>query len=587
MPVSVLNAQDTDDCTHQQTFIKLYGDDGSDELGWKFLRVPDEGFYQSTSIDDKVAISYFSDNGNLIWTETSEPIIGGIKESHSLEFDSDGNLLSGGIAPDIGQVTGPITTSYVFKFNPSTQSFDWIKSLTTEQIYLSNIIELTPGGDLGVFSLIITYNTLGCDAGFFKLDRNTGNLVSSNFLNLGSCESYIGVKLHQGSIYTCGRYNSTASQSTMRAAVSKLDLDGNEIWSSIYLNAFNQTARQYNTELLIMNDQTITISGRGDPNGTSLDDIFIHTYNVDLDGNINWASYVDISGVQVERTRFSTLLDDGYLVGGHYGGNPNRQNFVIKFNLNGQVQWAKHYDVGVDSSIEDAIAVGENIYFSGYASIEGNDQQILLIKTNSEGEVLSDCTINDLNIIENSIDNPYKGQAFINQSIDDQPFDTQNNASMDYELEENISCLEECTCEEDISGGVISSDPLCDLSGINIIITAADGTTTTVSTDADGNFIVPNGPYPCGTYIAEFEDPSLLPSCYTDTGSTDPITFDVDGDTTTDDGPYFIAGPTIPTLSQWGLITLAILLMTFGALSLSNIRNHRLIKITHKGILEK
>lgn len=123
-------------------------------------------------------------------------------------------------------------------------------------------------------------------------------------------------------------------------------------------------------------------------------------------------------------------------------------------------------------------------------------------------------------------------------------------------------------CEEDIMGGVVSSDPLCDLSGINLVITAPDGTSTTVTTDADGNFTVPNGPYPCGTYTAAFEDATLVPSCYTDVGPTEPITFEVDGDTATSDGPFFIANPLVPTLSQWGLIILALLLMSFGALKL-------------------
>jgi len=124
------------------------------------------------------------------------------------------------------------------------------------------------------------------------------------------------------------------------------------------------------------------------------------------------------------------------------------------------------------------------------------------------------------------------------------------------------------TCLEEISGSITAPDPLCDLSGINIIITAFDGTTITVTSDSDGNFTVPNGPYQCGTYTAEFEDIASLPSCYTDTGSTAPITFVLDGDLNTDDGPVFEASPTIPTLSQWGLMILALLLMTFGALKL-------------------
>lgn len=131
----------------------------------------------------------------------------------------------------------------------------------------------------------------------------------------------------------------------------------------------------------------------------------------------------------------------------------------------------------------------------------------------------------------------------------------------------NIVCGN--TCEEDITGSIISSDPLCDLSNINIVITAPDGTTTTVTSGADGTFTVPGGPFPCGIYTAAFEDITLLPTCYTNAGSTAPIDFEVDGDVTTNDGPDFIANPTIPTLSQWGLMILALLLMAFGAIKLS------------------
>lgn len=135
----------------------------------------------------------------------------------------------------------------------------------------------------------------------------------------------------------------------------------------------------------------------------------------------------------------------------------------------------------------------------------------------------------------------------------------------------SANCDEGCItmCEEEISGSVTAPDGNCDLSGINIIITAPDGTTATVVTGADGSFTLANGPFPCGTYTAEFEDTSILPDCYTDTGSIAPINFDLDGDPNTDDGPTFAASPTIPTLSQWGLMVLALLLMTFGALKLS------------------
>jgi len=51
-------------------------------------------------------------------------------------------------------------------------------------------------------------------------------------------------------------------------------------------------------------------------------------------------------------------------------------------------------------------------------------------------------------------------------------------------------------------------------------------------------------------------------------GTTGPIGFTVDGDGNAD-GADFTENPQVPTLSQWGLIILALLLMTFGALHLS------------------
>jgi len=129
----------------------------------------------------------------------------------------------------------------------------------------------------------------------------------------------------------------------------------------------------------------------------------------------------------------------------------------------------------------------------------------------------------------------------------------------------DCSCV---TCEEEIVGSITSADPLCDLSSINIVIIAPDGTSITVTTGTDGTFTVPGGPYPCGIYTAAFEDESILPNCYTETGSTTPISFEVDGNSGTNDGPNFIANPDIPTLSQWGLIILALLLMNFGGIQL-------------------
>jgi len=131
---------------------------------------------------------------------------------------------------------------------------------------------------------------------------------------------------------------------------------------------------------------------------------------------------------------------------------------------------------------------------------------------------------------------------------------------------DNVAVCGSGDCAEEISGAIIPSDPLCDVSGIEVTIVAPDGTSTTVITGADGTFTVPGGLYPCGDYSAEIT--GALPTCYTDASGPTTIDFVVDGDAGTADGPFFIANSNVPTLSQWGLIVLALLLMTFGSLRL-------------------
>jgi len=97
-----------------------------------------------------------------------------------------------------------------------------------------------------------------------------------------------------------------------------------------------------------------------------------------------------------------------------------------------------------------------------------------------------------------------------------------------------------------------------------------------VTTDANGNFTVPGGPFLCGIYSGTITDADV-PACFTETGDIGPVQFEVDGEGGGNDRPFFFANPEVPTLSQWGLIVLALLLMTWGALSLgfSSLTNNR------------
>jgi len=125
-------------------------------------------------------------------------------------------------------------------------------------------------------------------------------------------------------------------------------------------------------------------------------------------------------------------------------------------------------------------------------------------------------------------------------------------------------------CMDAITGTVTTDETTCDLAGTMVEILDNMGNPVAgspVTITADGSYNLP-GPFPCGTYTALIVTGSA-PQCYYDLdGDEGPIAFEVDGDGEAD-GANFSTQPQVPTLSQWGLITLALLMMCFGAIKIA------------------
>jgi len=131
------------------------------------------------------------------------------------------------------------------------------------------------------------------------------------------------------------------------------------------------------------------------------------------------------------------------------------------------------------------------------------------------------------------------------------------------------TCSTDVVCEDEISGTVFAPAG-CDVSGIEVTVYDDMGNVlATFTTDAMGVYDSTPTAYPCGNYTVELTN--NIPQCYVDLmGETGPKAFVIDGDDddTDTDGQNFMPN-NIPTLSQWGLICLALLLMVYGALMLS------------------
>ncbi len=135
------------------------------------------------------------------------------------------------------------------------------------------------------------------------------------------------------------------------------------------------------------------------------------------------------------------------------------------------------------------------------------------------------------------------------------------NELCDFTVSGASPMCEPMVCEDEIAGMVIA-DPSCDLTGITVTITDEMGNVVaTLTTDSAGIYDSTPAVFPCGNYFAELT--GSIPACYTDTnGETGPKPFVIDGDTPMNDtdGPNFGAIASIPTVGEWGLIILALLM---------------------------
>jgi len=113
-------------------------------------------------------------------------------------------------------------------------------------------------------------------------------------------------------------------------------------------------------------------------------------------------------------------------------------------------------------------------------------------------------------------------------------------------------------CQDEIAGMVVA-DASCDVSGITVTITDDMGVViATLITDAAGVYDSSPMVFPCGNYMAQLT--AGIPACYGDDIGPRPFNIDGDPDMTDTDGAIFGNIMAIPTVGEWGLIILALLM---------------------------
>ncbi|MBR9923056.1 MAG: T9SS type A sorting domain-containing protein [Bacteroidetes bacterium] len=476
------------------TFIKSYGTELDNEYSHAMAVVPEAlggGFLLGGGKADSAMITWVDQVGDIIWTRSFDATPVAADFIWDLHFDSDNNVIGVGQTRD-----EPLNNveCLVFKYNMVNDNILWINQLdlndpSSESYY--SVQEITPGGNYVVSGGVDQFQGgTGCDGVIVQLDRNTGANVWQNNYTLGSCETFRRVIVHNNSIYTTGPYNFDGSgNDRIRPGVTQFDLNGNEVWSKLYLEpvSSNDNARLYSQD--IIQDNGLVIAGYGDEDGSQTGDVQLFLFKTDLGGNLIWARRYDLPGSNTETVSRLMNVPDGYLIlGSHISGD--KDAFVVKTNKQGMIQWSKSFGTNEDDEAWDMVFNNGQVYFTGKTTGLGNgtSEDMYLANLNMDGStnVQNSCDLfANISHTDEPWSDPYEGIHPLTNINQFWGYFLDTTSMGETSIQTNIVCINPCvdSCDLVPEATVISSVAICSSLQIEV----------TVEVCNEGNFPLPAG----------------------------------------------------------------------------------------------
>jgi hypothetical protein len=183
-------------------------------------------------------------------------------------------------------------------------------------------------------------------------------------------------------IFICGKVSRNNNPDTSDILLVKLNAIGDTIWSKTYPENFSTRG----SRIIQTSDNNILIAGQIEDTNQDISSYFA-LIKTDLDGHLLWYKYYDL-GIYI----FNLLEShDGNLIITGEGPFQNNQGqlILIKIGKNGDVFWEKvigPQDKLGHQTIE--LSNGDLVTCGNYSEPGGDDSQLLLIKTDSLGNIL-------------------------------------------------------------------------------------------------------------------------------------------------------------------------------------------------------
>ena len=475
------------------SFLKTFGTPNLPEFGQSIIAAPNGGFFIAGGRGDEAMITLLDASGDIVWTRQFNPTFDADDFIWKIKLDSEDDLIG------IGQ-TAPIGINievYAFKYDWQNNQMVWLNELDIadpagEGYY--EILEKAPGDNYYIFGQTTPVGSDQSSALLMEVQRNTGLNVFAKTFNLNGTNPdgrFLSAAIYDNSIYVTGYIGSgpVALDNWRVPSISRFDLNGNQLWTRLYLHGpdpFGGSAALVPANL--EEDNGMVVFGAGDDSNIPAQNARPFLFRTNGNGELEWAKYYDVPGSPAETASRMLNLPDGYLCMGNFQAqNGSDDAYIFKTNKFGEIQWSKKF--GANSATEfgyDLIWQNGLVYLTGQTDQTGSED-VLLASLNPDGSATAADTCNlleDLIINETDWQGPYDDQHDLMEVNLLANFFTNSETTQTVFMQQQIICANPCPEDScDFKPDAIFQNALsfCDGDSMLVELTVCNG----------GNFELP------------------------------------------------------------------------------------------------
>ena len=401
-----------------QTFYMTAGQSGSDEGGTCIIPSGSDGNFLVAGYRDHNAIVLKMDpSGNFLWQREFDFSPPPVKDRIQ-DMILDGDFLVG-----TGVASGTLqeNRAFVFKYDLVQEVMVWQWLATTEISRGAQIIKEPSSGDYLIAGSRYPNGATSVEGWLMEVDQVTGAPKSFNSsFGLPGLTNFSNTLIYGNHIYTAARFSNSQGAYDYRGSVAKLDLaTKSEQWTYGYIRDYSDSAQLYAGDLVIENDTIFTVHhGSYDYANGPHSQLFLTAS--DLDGNLYWTRNYDIQGMMGDWSQELVATPDGFVILGNDRSSAGlgQDVFLMKVDRLGQFQWAKRYGDSTSVETMNLITASQlmvndrHIFFVALVNA-GSDEDMLIVKTDLNGEIGTQCPVSDLVVTSSTLLNVQDSTSLI------------------------------------------------------------------------------------------------------------------------------------------------------------------------------